>query len=142
MSVILVLKPKTQLDKARDGQRQSDLQQIRNALDMYYNDNDSYPSNLTFGSQWNGSGSTVYMKEVPQDPDSSPSYQYHAANSGSQWAVAYVKLAVSTGDCPLTKLANCLPQNWDNQWSCILLGKIDDSDVSGPCSVIGGETMP
>lgn len=57
--------------RARDVQRKQDLQQIKNALRLYYNDNQAYPSGDTFsfGEAWGD-----YMKEVPQDPlgDDSP----------------------------------------------------------------------
>ena len=36
--------------KARDARRLADLQQIDNALDLYYSDNDNYPGSLTLAS--------------------------------------------------------------------------------------------
>ncbi len=74
--------------RARDGQRKSDLQQIRSALEMYRADsnNGSYPpnsgsapyvivsgnppANVTCGNAFQDStGSTTYMQKMPCDPN-------------------------------------------------------------------------
>ncbi len=49
--------------RARDSQRKQDLVQIKNALRLYYNDNQRYPNSISFGSSWSG-----YMEKIPQDP--------------------------------------------------------------------------
>ena len=71
--------------KARDVQRVSDLRQIRNALNMYYNDHGEYPdpteygghqstyfqSSATSGDQnWEGLEDALapYMPKLPRDP--------------------------------------------------------------------------
>jgi prepilin-type N-terminal cleavage/methylation domain-containing protein len=46
-SLVVILNPNEQFAKARDVQRKSDLKQISSALDAYYDDNNSYPLNLT-----------------------------------------------------------------------------------------------
>lgn len=83
--------------RARDVQRKSDLKQVKTALRMYYNDNQSYPSgsgNIGQGcdggscdwgtSLFGETGGTVYMKLLPQDPLGSPSsYYYHQIDSDS-----------------------------------------------------------
>lgn len=83
--------------RARDGQRKSDLRQTQTALRLYYNQFDEFPENSTFntintygingcgtgctstcgwGSAWS-CGSTVYMSELPHDPDvTNGSYRY------------------------------------------------------------------
>lgn len=71
--------------RARDAERKSDLKNISTALRLYFNDNGSYPpisGDIPWGEAWNGSGSTVYMNSVPQDPlfvssgGTSPNYLY------------------------------------------------------------------
>lgn len=77
----MVLNPKTQLDKARDAQRKSDLKQIQNALEVYYNDYGKYPAGnsgnnyeidgIVWGTSW-----TPYMDTFPKDPASAKNYMY------------------------------------------------------------------
>jgi len=72
--------------KARDAQRKADLDNIARALEMYYNDHQSYPlsedGKIKVGSttiEWGESfedASSIYMKKLPQDPLSDQSYCY------------------------------------------------------------------
>ena len=74
--------------RARDTQRKSDLRQVRTALRMYYNDNQSYPADdesgniigYSWGSQFGTT--TVYMKELPQDPLGSSHPYYYEQDTG------------------------------------------------------------
>jgi prepilin-type N-terminal cleavage/methylation domain-containing protein len=77
-TVIVVLNPATQQQKTRDAKRKTDLKQIQNALDLYYNDNNSYPVSLSFGSNWAG-----YMTPVPIDPKSGRVYFYRRVNAST-----------------------------------------------------------
>ena len=73
-------------ERARDVQRKSDLDQVKKALRMYYNDNNLYPVNgtLTWGSPFQSSdGNMIYMKLLPQDPVEGQSYSY-SQNSDEQ----------------------------------------------------------
>jgi type II secretion system protein G len=54
--------------RARDARRKHDLNEIKSALRLYYNDHQQYPdSPPPFGESWS-EGETVYMSLVPQDP--------------------------------------------------------------------------
>jgi len=75
-------------ERARDVQRKSDLDQIKKALRMAYNDANSYPlaNDFTFGVAYPQT-SGLYMKLVPHDPNydadsGSPEYQYEQKDSG------------------------------------------------------------
>lgn len=127
--LILTIDPKKQLDKAKDAQRQSDLQQIKNALDMYYNDYAIYPilTSLPTG-QWK-IGNTVYMAKVPKDPNDSAYTYYYSSGTRPQWAVLYAKLSKSGASCALTNLSNCLPIGYTDKWTCVLLGSVDCSSI-------------
>ena len=91
--------------RARDGQRKQDLQEIRTALRLYYNDNQSYPATdvFSFGGSWDG-----YMSEVPQDPLGGTSvYGYSVSDDGESlclWASlensADGDIAASSSRCP------------------------------------------
>src|SRR3989304_8672210 len=81
--------------RGRDGQRKSDLKQISNALELFYNDYGKYPPaagtqiaacayNPSTGAgvacNWGASemtdGKTIYFKVVAKDPDSGQIYVY------------------------------------------------------------------
>ncbi|MBU2577214.1 prepilin-type N-terminal cleavage/methylation domain-containing protein [Patescibacteria group bacterium] len=59
-------------ERARDSKRKADLKEIRNALEMYKQDNSAYPGSLDLLS----GGTTVYMKTIPTDPLSTDPYVY------------------------------------------------------------------
>jgi len=73
--------------RARDARRKSDLNELRTALRLYYNDYQSYPTassnneiscgglELAWGAAFT-CGTTTYMAELPVDPLSSQSYYY------------------------------------------------------------------
>jgi len=85
--------------KARDAKRLSDLKQVQTALELYYTDNNAYPTAAT--STILGSASTAclnsagfaatgctnaYMGSVPADPGSN-SYAYTSA-TGATYSIA------------------------------------------------------
>lgn len=79
--------------KARDSKRLSDLKQIQTALELYYTDQNAYPSGggVTLGagnyaclnaSGWGAVGcASPYMAGVPADPTATSNYVYTAASS-------------------------------------------------------------
>jgi len=99
-------------DRARDAQRKSDLDQIKKALMMYYNDNycdnnPCYPGNnadaeivacanpptttIAWGTEF-ACDDMVYMKMLPHDPsyDSGtglPEYQYNQASTDDDFCL-------------------------------------------------------
>ena len=142
LMAILILNPIAQLNKAKDAQRKQDLEQIRSALDTYYNDTGCYPALVPFGGEWKV-GNTVYMKKVPQDPDCYTGgycYVYQANNSGScpQWNVLYTHLLVKMTatelqkSCPLRTVCGVLFTRYNY---CIFSGNLD-------CTYIKTNPMP
>ena len=136
---LIAINPIKQLQKARDAQRQHDMSQIRNSLELYYNDKNCYPSSLAMGAPFN-SDSTIYMQKVPQDPDSPsnyPQYVYETNKDQScpQWGVLFAKLSSTQGlqtTCPLKELTDsygntCVPVNYDSLGYnyCVLSGEVD-----------------
>lgn len=74
--------------RARDGVRKSDLQQIRSVLEFYRADKGSYPSGNPFtscGGQFTDGGSpaVVYMQKIPCDPSADTSYTYSVSGTGN-----------------------------------------------------------
>jgi type II secretion system protein G len=71
------------LKKGRDARRKSDLKQIQNALEMYYEDKKTYPTSISFGNKLCEttscvSGEKIYMQKVPNDPNSNFTYYYQS----------------------------------------------------------------
>ena len=139
--LFLTLNPFRQIQKGQDSKRQSDLQQVKNALESYYQDNNCYPETLTFGQEWSSS-TTVYMKEVPQDPTCNQfngyCYQYitdtTTGDNCPQWNVVFAKLSQKppqTTICPLSSVADaCVPDGYDETWACVLSGAVN-------CQLVG-----
>lgn len=80
--------------RARDGQRKSDLRQIQAALEIYRADQGSYPSSLASGTSIQSpDGKTIYMQDVPWDPldaklgTGTYRFQYCFYNSNAQYAL-------------------------------------------------------
>ncbi len=79
--------------KARDSKRLADLKQLQTALELYYTDQNAYPtgSSISLGTTsyacLNAAGFTTtgcsspYMGAVPADPKSPGTYLYTAASS-------------------------------------------------------------
>jgi type II secretion system protein G len=81
--------------KARDSKRLADLRQIQTALELYFNDQNAYPTGdgVTLGatggnykclnaSGWQAAGcANAYMGDVPADPKAGSTYVYTAASS-------------------------------------------------------------
>lgn len=92
--------------RGRDGGRKSDLKQISNALELFYNDYGKYPAasgtqiaacpyNSTTGAgtacSWGTSeltdSKTIYYKVIPKDPASSQTYVYKVSSSQTKYQV-------------------------------------------------------
>ncbi len=144
MSILLALtisliNPIHQLNKAKDSRKQSDLSQIRAALDLYYDDNKCYPANLSFGLEWKSTQGTIYMKKIPSSPDNATPYKYVSESSLScaQWYTIFAKFSVAAqlGNvknrlCPLVNLASCLPPDDSSNHICVYGGQIDCGYIS------------
>lgn len=130
--LFLLVDPITQINKARDATRKNDLTQLQTTLDTYYNDHGCYPTELPFGGEWRD-GSTVYMREVPQDgncrsnPSSCYLYQVDTSSGCPQWNILFAKQdKIAPTSCTLDQVASyCLPPNYDPSWACTMSGSVD-----------------
>mgnify|MGYP001576183638 CR=1 FL=1 len=99
LSTLAVVALGSAREKARDSQRLSDLKQVQTALELYYTDNNQYPTAATAvtlgaGSYacLNSSGWAItgcvnpYIGLVPDDPGSN-AYSYTSAD-GSTYSIA------------------------------------------------------
>lgn len=87
---------------ARDSKRKADLEQIRSALEIYRNDQKTYPDDFS-GCSYTSltSGTEVYMAEIPKDPFCPTQYyRYNKLNSNAYCLCAYLETLSSTvGTC-------------------------------------------
>lgn len=99
-ALIVGINPVDQLRKSTDADRKSDLAQLQRALELYYQDNGSYPpssadykirsgtTTLAWGSSWQ-----PYMSTLPKDPNPTQSYQYYVPpSSNGQTYYIYARL--------------------------------------------------
>ena len=83
--------------KARDGRRQGDLEQIKAALELYRTDEAEYLGSITAGEAIQSPTDTVYMNEVPDDPLSTQDY-YYTSDGDTYMLCAALELDLS-GAC-------------------------------------------
>jgi len=105
-TVLVAINPEAQLQKSNDAHRKADLESLQHALELYYQDNGSYPASsgnfqilsgtttLTWGSSWQ-----PYMATLPKDPTLSNTYVYYApANANGQTYYLYANLERGSAD--------------------------------------------
>ncbi len=102
--VIAVVNPSTQVAKANDARRKSDLAQIQRSLESYFQDNGRYPPSspvdykinpggkIEWGSSWQ-----PYINLLPQDPTAAFHYAYYATADGQTYLL-YASLERGTKD--------------------------------------------
>lgn len=64
---------RTQIDKARDADRKSDLQRLKTAFEDYFNDHECYPPLGTLSAS---DGLKPYLDKIPRDPITKQPYQH------------------------------------------------------------------
>jgi type II secretion system protein G len=85
--------------KARDARRLSDLKSIETALELYYGDNNAYPTTASGGTTVTSALASVlkptYMSDVPKDPSradtSSTGYLYCSTDAQSYAVLAWLE---------------------------------------------------
>lgn len=74
------------LKKGRDARRKADLNNVKKALEMYYEDNLKYPDKLTWGFPLIDTKGRMYIKRLPKDPTLGCSYKYeHVSSPQEGW---------------------------------------------------------
>jgi len=108
-------------ERARDVQRKSDMDQIKKALRMYYNDKNLYPetngsricgcddpcTTFEWGTTAFACGGMTYMKILPQDPNykaaGDVNYSYNQSDSGQSFCLWTTLENKSDGDIAKSK---------------------------------------
>ncbi len=87
--------------KSRDAKRVADIKQVQTALELYFNDKQSYPDTLTVGgsiTSTSTTGTSTYMQVLPSSPTPNVSgvtgcggtnYTYDATADGSSYTLEY-----------------------------------------------------
>jgi general secretion pathway protein G len=70
-TLLATINPVGQIQKSNDAHRKGDLESVQRALELYYQDNGSYPASINWGNPWN-----PYMNKLPKDPVSTDKYVY------------------------------------------------------------------
>lgn len=92
LSSVVLSSLNTARAKARDAQRLSDIHQIQNALELYYNNKGSYPPNISNGSL-SALNVLVTDKDIPKIPNdplntgTMPDWAWSNQNTYYYWAV-------------------------------------------------------
>ncbi|MEK7611709.1 MAG: prepilin-type N-terminal cleavage/methylation domain-containing protein [Patescibacteria group bacterium] len=124
--VVTVLNPASFRAKARDGRRQSDLQVVQSAIEMYYAQNSVYPSgtsadalNIVLGASGGGAwavGGVTYLSRTPKDPQTPPQPSYCYAPAGSGYFICAQMEGSSTlwvsGSCSSRTYNFCLQNTY------------------------------
>lgn len=123
--------------KARDVKRKSDVQNIGTALELYYGDNDSYPSATTGGCADTVIGSTLddYTQAISTDPMSTNT------NLGGCTGKYFYK-SLGTGDTAFALVAHLgLAASGDNIYCNVADGTIT-TEYSGTLSALAPLAAP
>lgn len=121
-SVVLVNLNRSRM-KARDARRQADLKQVQTALAMYFDDCNSFPDSLSFGSGGLSSsctGSSInYMSSLPNDPLApTQNYRYTKIGTDNYVLCTYLEISPSSSGCKSNCSKECLSGSGCNYKVC------------------------
>jgi len=92
LSAITVIVLQNARAKSRDAKRIADVKQIQTALELYFNDNGSYPASVT---NTIATGSTIYMTQAPLAPTpidgscTSSTNAYTYSSDGTTYSISF-----------------------------------------------------
>ena len=106
--VVIAVNPLQLLNNARDARRRSDLNQIKAAMQLYYNDCKDYPATIPFGAQFGPiaggvtcDDNTTYMRQVPND--TSGAYIYTRVDASNYLITADLNTQTADDTTTITK---------------------------------------
>lgn len=98
LATLLLLQLGVARAKARDAKRIADVNQTRTALELYFDDNGSYPAQVTFAALATPLA-PKYLTQLPADPFNTGNYIYRYAYNGTTgfhlWAELEQKAAAA-----------------------------------------------
>ena len=96
--------------KARDGRRQGDLEQIKAALELYRTDEAEYPGGINAGDPIQSPTGTIYMNKVPTDPLSTQ--EYYFTSDGDTYTLCAALELDTSGACGGTSCGSGVTCNY------------------------------
>ncbi len=112
LATILLLQLGTARAKGRDAKRISDMNQMRTALELYFDDYNAYPATTDLLSPATG---TKYLQKVPTDPLPGRSYTYCASGTSYQVAAQLEQYNNALkSDADLNRTAPCVNGGGDD----------------------------
>lgn len=106
LSTLSVIALNNARQKSRDARRVADMKQVQTALELYYNDESSYPAEVDFdsgtGTITGPTSSTTFMSIVPKNPapwtdgGCTGNYDYTQDDSGASYTIDYC-IGAATG---------------------------------------------
>ncbi len=110
LAIMLIGNFNSTLMRGRDAQRKNDLNQLQKALEVYYEENQKYPtftdifgkklciSTTVASTSPCPANETVYMVKTPKDPSSSYTYRYIPNAAGSSYYLySYIENSLDQG---------------------------------------------
>jgi len=109
LAILFLFATRSQMSKARDSKRKSDLNKIQKIVEDYYSDHQSYPDLLVCGDT-RETPLEKYTKVFPCDPINSDeyyySYAYDSSTANKMWYKVYAKLENS--EDPIIEEIGCI----------------------------------
>jgi general secretion pathway protein G len=112
LSTLAVVALNNARQKSRDAKRVSDIKQVQTALELYYNDANSYPTTSPFDSGSIAYSSTTYMAVSPSNPSPKTDggcpdsdYIYTVQDTGASYTISYCLGGATGGLTAGTKTA-------------------------------------
>ena len=98
LSTLAIMALGSARQKARDSKRVADLNQIGKALELYFSDNNAYPTIITIGAALlSPDGNTTYLSKIPGSP--SPKNDGSCPNSDYQYSYITGTNTYIVGSC-------------------------------------------
>lgn len=154
--MVLTLNPKEQIDKAENASRINNLKEIKNAIQLYYDDKKCYPSQnssltqaLRDGGTWQEDG-VIYMQRVPKENDARSIVYLTDSTACPQWNVVFSKLANKPKQetCPLVDFPDnsCVPADYgddqDHPYACTMSGAVNCEFISNEITLATAYDAP
>lgn len=130
--LVMALNPMAQIQKANDAKRKNTLDQLRTALEEYYNDNNAYPITTRYyssepggdGHSPNGDGDNgewipglapTYIPSLPRDPEGGVSGIEGCASGG--YKKSYLYYSPDGQNYALLSHCSMTPGTWDDKFA-------------------------
>jgi len=97
LSTLLLLQLGVAREKARDARRVADINQVRSALELYFDDNGTYPASGTLANASKTGLLDPYLTQLPKDPlvVGCDNFTYNAIVTGANSCYGYAWMPIT-----------------------------------------------